>query len=323
MFFDVRSCTWSEELIARFGLERRHFSEPRPMGTVLGTLRKSLAEELGISANIKVVVGGHDQPVNAIGAGLRAGYAVNSMGTSECITPLMSSIFPEDFIASRGIPSEPFWGTDKFCCLAYNPSSGLLVQWFVSAFGGGAESTPAQFDQQVPAYPTNIMIQPYLMGSGTPYMDPLARLACIGMDYGTTKYDLYRAILEGLVLDQKLNMAVLKEERVAVDHLIAVGGGSKSRPWLHIKADMLGIPVSLLTVKEAGALGCAALCAAACGVYGSIEAAAAAMSHIGETIEPEQTHRAFYEDKFNVYKRLHDHIKEECAFAVQVPRRNG
>jgi xylulokinase len=316
MFFDARSCLWSEELITRFGLEKNHFSKPQPMGTVLGTLRKELSLELGIKGEVKVIVGGHDQPVNAIGAGLKPGYVVNSMGTSECITPLIPAILPEDFISSRGIPLELLWGKDKFCCLAYNPSSGLLVQWFASVFGG-QESSPAYFDQNTPDSPTKIMIQPYLMGSGTPYMDSEARLAFAGIDYGTTRYDLYRSVLEGLVLDQKLNVSILKEQKIIVDHLIAVGGGSKSRPWLQIKADILQIPVSTLLVKEAGALGCAILCAAACGVYGSIEEAAAAMSHIGETIKPNIIHREFYEEKFELYKQLHEHLRKESAFAVK------
>ena len=322
MLFDVRTCLWSEELISRFGLEKKHFSKPRPMGTVVGTLRKDLAEELGIKGEVKVIVGGHDQPVIAIGAGLKSGYVVNSMGTSECITPLTKEVLPESFITSRGIPSELLWGKDKFCCLAYNPSSGLLVQWFASVFGSGQE-TPAQFDENIPAAPTTIMIQPYLMGSGTPYMDSKARLAFTGIDYGTTRYDLYRAVLEGLVLDQQLNISILTEQKILVDHLIAVGGGSKSRAWLQIKADILQIPVSTLTVKEAGALGCAVLCAAACGAYGSIEEAAAAMSHIDETIIPNTAHREFYEEKFGLYKQLHDHLREESAFAVEHSAKAG
>jgi xylulokinase len=161
------------------------------------------------------------------------------------------------------------------------------------------------------------MVQPYLMGSGTPYMDSGARLAIAGMDYGTTKFDIYRAILEGLVLDQRLNMAVLEEERVFVKHLITVGGGSKSRPWLEIKADILQIPVSTLKVKEAGALGCAILCASACGVYGGIREAADTMSCINETIEPNLKHQEFYREKFEVYRRFHDDVKEESAFAVK------
>ena len=65
MFFDVRDCVWSSELIDKFGLEYRHYSPPVPMGTVIGTLREDLAREAGITGKINVIVGGHDQPVNA------------------------------------------------------------------------------------------------------------------------------------------------------------------------------------------------------------------------------------------------------------------
>jgi xylulokinase len=147
-------------------------------------------------------------------------------------------------------------------------------------------------------------------------MDPEARLALTGIDNGTNRNDLYRAVLEGLVLDQKLNISILDDQKIAVDHLVAVGGGSKSRPWLQIKADILQIPVSTLATKEAGALGCAVLCAAAMGEYGSVEEAAAAMSHIDATIEPDAAHREFYNEKFELYKKLHDHVREESAFAV-------
>jgi xylulokinase len=316
MFFDVRECAWSGELIARFGLEPRHYPEPRPMGTVLGELRPAVARELGLGGRVKVVLGGHDQPVNAIGAGLREGYAVCSMGTTECITPVTGGMLAEDFIAAQGIPSEPLWEKGKFCCLAYNPGAGLLVQWFFQTFTDEKDPPYGLFDRNLPAAPTKIMVQPYLMGSGTPYMDNGARLAVTGMDLGTTKFDIYRAVLEGLSLDQRLNLSVLAEERVSVDHIIAVGGGSKNRPWLEIKADILQIPVSVLRVQEAGALGCAVICAAACGVYGSLEEAARTMSSPGETVEPNPRYREFYREKFELYRKLHGHVQEESAFAV-------
>jgi xylulokinase len=317
MFFDVRSCTWSAELMAKFGLEPRHYSKPMPMGTVLD-IRKSAAREIGLSEKTKVVLGGHDQPVNAAGAGLRKGYAVCSMGTSECITPILEKMLPAAFIAAKGIPAEPLWAKGKFCAMAYNTCSGLLVQWFFKTFSDEAEPPYGLFERErFPKDPTKIMVQPYLMGSGTPYMDSGARLAITGVDYGTTKFDLYRAVLEALVLDQRLNLSVLEEERVKVDHLIAVGGGSKSRVWMELKADILRIPVSTLTVKEAGALGGAVLCAAASGVYPSVEEAAQAMSHIKETIEPNLKHREFYDEKFEIYRGLHDHVRDESAFALK------
>jgi xylulokinase len=315
MFFDVRNCEWSLPLIEKFGLNIKHYSKPTPMGTVLGKVRRSLMDELGLKGEIQVVVGGHDQPLNAIGAGLREAYAVNSMGTSECVTPIITAMLPGDFTANRNIPSEPLWEKGKFCCLAYNATSGLLVQWFANLVAGEQESALQYLNRNVPPEPTRIMVQPYLMGSGTPYMDMGARLAFTGMDNGTTKFTMYRAILEGLVLDQRLNFFVLAERQVSVKHIIAVGGGSKSKPWLKIKADILEIPVSTLKINEAGALGAAILCAAASGVYGSIETAAAAMSHIDQTIEPDLRYRDFYAEKFALYRKLRDHVKEESSFA--------
>ena len=315
MFFDVRSCEWSLPLMEKFGLDAGHYSIPIPMGTVLGKVRRSLLDELGLKGEIKVVVGGHDQPVNAIGAGLRESCAVNSMGTAECVTPITNGMLSPDFIASRGIPSEPLWEKGKFCCLAYNSTSGLLLQWFSSITAGEQESPLEYLDSHVPSEPTRIMVQPYLMGSGTPYMDSAARLVLAGMNYGTTKFTLYRAILEGLVLDQRLNFSVLAEENVKVKQLIVVGGGCKSKPWLHIKADILEIPISTLRVKEAGALGAAILCAASARVYGSIEEAAFNMSHLDETIEPDLKFRDFYAEKFALYRELWHHVKQECDFA--------
>jgi xylulokinase len=154
------------------------------------------------------------------------------------------------------------------------------------------------------------------MGSGTPYMDSKARLAMTGIDYGATKFDIYRAILEGLVLDQKLNLSVLAEQDVSVRRLSAVGGGSRSKAWLKLKADILEIPVNTLKVKEAGALGAAVLCASALGVYSSLEEGAGEMSAVETTLEPDLSRRDFYAEKFERYRELHDHVKRESEFAA-------
>jgi xylulokinase len=317
MFFDVRECIWSDVLMEKFGLTPQHYSPPVPMGTPIGTLRKSLAGELGLKDGIKIVVGGHDQPVTAIGAGLHKGSAVNSMGTAECITPVIDAMLPAPFIVEHHIPAEPLWEKGAFCCLLYNNTSGLLVDWFLKTVTDEEAPPYTRFDNNIPPDPTRIMVQPYLMGSGTPYMDSGARFAMTGIDYGITKYDMYRAILEGLCLDQRLNLDLLSGEHIAVENIIVAGGGSRSRAWLRIKADILQIPVSIPVVREAGALGCAVLCAAASGIYGTIAEAAHAMCRIQETIEPNQGHRSFYDEKFEIYRRLHGHIQEESSFAIR------
>ena len=313
MLFDARSCTWSGEMMDRFGIDRGLFSRPVPAGTVIGTVSPKVAAELGVPETMKIVAGIHDQPASAIGTGLAAGSVACSMGTSECLTPIFTGIFQPEAIMRNGLSSEPVWENGKYCTLAYNPSCGVLVEWFFRTFAAAEteKSGPpfALFEANFPQKPTKLMVQPYITGSGTPYLDTHARFALTGAGLETTRFDLYRGILEGLALDQYLNLELLRAQGVHAESLTCVGGGSKSRPWLQVKADVMQLPVSTPLCREAGALGCAALGAVALGVYGSVEEAAGSMTHIVDTLEPNGEHREFYKEKFEEYRTLHTRLK--------------
>lgn len=313
MLFNVRSCTWSGKMMERFGIEEGLFSRPVPAGTVIGTVSPAVAAELGVPETMKIVAGIHDQPASAIGTGLGKGSVACSMGTSECLTPIFTGIFEPADIVRNGLSSEPVWEAGKYCTLAYNPSCGVLIEWFFRTFAAAetaAGGPPfALFEENFPEKPTRLTVQPYLAGSGTPYLDTHARFAVTGAGLETTRFDLYRGVLEGLVLDQYLNLELLCAQGVPAESLICVGGGSKSRPWLQVKADVMQLLVSTLLCSEAGALGCAALCAVALGVYGSVEEAAGSMSHRADTLEPNREHREFYKEKFEEYRTLHARLK--------------
>jgi xylulokinase len=69
-----------------------------------------------------------------------------------------------------------------------------------------------------------------------------------------------------------------------------------------------------LATSEAGALGCAAVCATALGEYASIEEAARNMSALKETWEPSHAFDKFYQEKFLLYQHLRDDVKKESQF---------
>lgn len=320
MFFDVNELQWSNTLVEKFGIDIPLFSEPVKTGTVAGELLGSVAKELGICAGMKIVVGGHDQTICAIGSGLREGATVCGMGTSECITPIFDGMLDAGFIEKNGFPCEPVWEEGKYCTMAYNPSCGLMVQWFFQNFAAAemaaeGKAPYALFEKNFPQEPTRLMVQPYLVGSGTPSLDVNARMGITGIGLGTTRFHIYRAVLEGMCLDQKLNMEMLAAQDIAIKRLVCVGGGANSMPWLQVKADVLQTPISTLKVNEAGALGCAIVCAYAMGVYGSIQQAAAEMSQIDKNIEPNVKNKQFYAEKFALYRNLRYHIMEESAYA--------
>ncbi|MEA5004488.1 MAG: FGGY-family carbohydrate kinase [Christensenella sp.] len=314
MLFDIEKAEWSDRLFQVFDMKRSLFSPAVFTGEIVGKLLLGVARETGLSPSAKVVAGGHDQPVNAIGAGLRKNTVACSMGTSECMTPVFEKRPAPGVTKETNLPAELVWEKGKYCTLAYNPTSGLLIKWFFDTFSDEKSPPYALFEKNMPKAPTGIMVQPYLMGSGTPYMDASARMAITGIDIGTDRYMLYKAILEGLVFDQKLNLEKIRMLGVRAERLVCTGGGCNSKAWLQLKADILQIPVSVLTTSEAGALGCAAVCAAALGEYGSIEEAAQNMSVVRETLEPAHAFDDFYQEKFSLYRHLRDDVKEESEF---------
>ena len=320
MLYDVHRKRWDPGLLAAAGVKEELFSRPVQGGTVVGQVLPEMARRLSLPRKTLLVMGGHDQPVAAVASRGKTVYTMCSMGTSECITPILKKPLAEEQILSWGHPNEPFMEAGVYNTLAYNVTSGLLSEWAAKVFAAREcqEGRPAYqvLEQEIPQAPTKIMVLPYLHGSGTPYLDADARLSLLGMDETARRGDIYRAILEGLCMDQRLNIEKLGRDRLERAGLLVTGGASRSRAWLQIKADILDLPIHRLECAQAGALGCAILCAAAAGIYPSIKEAAGAMVQVGETVEPRKEESCFYQEKYAVYQTLYETCRKVNAYAA-------
>ena len=93
MAFDINKLEWSKEILQHADIPENILSKVVPTGTSAGRIKKNIAMELGISEDVIVVTGCHDQVAAAIGCGVsKAGMAVDGTGTVECITPLFEGI---------------------------------------------------------------------------------------------------------------------------------------------------------------------------------------------------------------------------------------
>ncbi len=320
MLFDVHKKRWDPWLLERAGVGEKLLSRPVQGGTVVGEVSAEVAGRLHLPRKTLLVMGGHDQPVAAVVSRGKTAYTMCSMGTSECITPILRETLAEDHILAWGHPNEPFMEAGVYNTLAYNVTSGLLTEWATKVFSARERQEGLQayqiLEQEMPAYPTRILVLPYLHGSGTPYLDAQARLSLLGIDEADRRGDIYRGILEGLCMDQKLNVERLGADRSKGAGLLVTGGSSRSRAWLQIKADVLDCPIHRLEGAQAGALGCAVLCAAAAGVYGSQEEAAGAMVQVGEEIRPRRAESQFYQEKYKIYRTLYEDCRRANAYAA-------
>jgi xylulokinase len=319
MAFDLVGKRWSEEMLSRAGVSPGMFAEPIQSGEVVGEVPASAAADLGLPQGVLVIAGGHDQQMNAVGAGIvRQGLAVDGMGTTECI----SVAFDEPVLTREMLEYNyccyPHVKRDMYAAIAFTYSAGSVLRWFRDQFGAAEAAEAGRTGRDVyevlldglPDRPTGAYLIPYFVGTGTPYLDPLAKGALVGLTLSCDRKTIIKAILEGMCYELNLNVTSLARAGVAIDCLRATGGGSRSPAWLQIKADVTGKRIVTLNVTETGCLAGAILGAVAKGYYGSIDDACAALVEERSSFEPQEPNHSRYQEYYQVYRRIWPALRE-------------
>ena len=315
LLYDTKQGCWSRELLEASGIEEEQLPQVVQAGTSLGCILPEMAEEFGLRTSTIVVIGAQDQIVNALGAGVEnVGDAVDTSGTCECITPLFAQM-PEDMAFCRdNYTCIPYLEDRGFVTYAYNLSAGSVVRWYRDALAyhlkEEGKSIYDVLNETTPAEPTGLMVLPFLLGmGGTPDVNHSLTGMIAGLTTQTRLPDIYRAVLEGITFEMRYNQEKLNKAGIFIDRFMACGGGARSRIWLQIKADILGRDVIPVKTEETGALGSAILGFAA--VTGeSPLAISKRFANYGETIHPNEAHRAIYDERYQLYKTLRNFYKE-------------
>lgn len=317
MAFDVHRLEWSRTLLDAAGVDPALLSTPVPTGTSAGAVKSALARELGLNPDTLIVSVSHDQVAAAIGSGVfDESCAVDGAGTVECITPVFTRC-NDAVLSAGGYSIVPFITPGTYVCYAFSFTGGSLVKWVIDQFGGDARAEAAAegrdvysvLDEACADKPTGLLLLPHFAGAATPYMDSGSRGAILGLTLESTAADLYRAAMEGVCYEMRLNMEALAEGGVAIPALRSTGGGARNRMWLQMKADILGVPVTALATADAGTTGSAMLAGIACGAFSSLQHAASAMVREKETFHPRPDRQAAYESVYQRYKKVYAAVR--------------
>ena len=303
MLFDVRRHCWSQEILDALELDAAKLARPLASGTVAGEIPASVATGLGLGAGVKVVAGGHDQTIAALGVGVQAaGEAMYAAGSVECLCP----VFPEPVLTPElrrnNLCCYDYSLPGRYCSVAYSLTGSNLLQYLVEQFG---QQQPYElFLRQLPEEPTNLLALSYFTPSGTPYFDTQTPGAILGLRLTTQKGEIFKAFLEAVGLEMKLNLALLERSGVKTERLLATGGGARSPLLLQLKADILGKPITRLDVDEAGCRGAAALAAGD---------AWNPPSRAGAIVTPDPRRAELYNRKFAQYQEFYAGMKSLSA----------
>ena len=319
MAFDIGTLAWSEEILNAAGIEPSLFSKPVPTGTDAGRVTKAAAEKTGLNPACRIVIVSHDQVAAAVGAGAFDGEtAVDGAGTVECLTPVYDSL-PDIDVMSRGYFSVvPYVIPGKYVAYAFSYTGGALIQWCVNTFAGAEKEEAGRQGISVNALlerqygrqePTGLLVLPHFAGAATPYMDTGSRGAILGLTAGTTLPEIYRACMEGVAYEMRLNYDALADSGIHFKKLHATGGGARSGVWMQMKADILNLPITALKTSDAGTVGSAMLTGVAVGVFRDLKEAAAVMVRQRETCLPDPGRHEQYMRIYERYRKVYQAVR--------------
>lgn len=326
MAFDLQKRSWSAEILNSLGISEQKLSRPVPSGTPVGRLSRSLAEELSLAKGTMLVSGGHDQPCAALGAGiLEEGMALDSHGTAEVLSTVFTKSRINDTMFNSYYPCSIHTIADRYFTFALNHTGGASLKWFIDNFCQKDKLDAAQQGKQVydyvfshfPKRPSAVMVLPHFNGSGTPACDLDSKGAFVGLTLATDRFDIAKGIVEALSYEMKINLIKMREAGIFVNRLRVVGGGARSPVGLQNKADILGIPVASLKVREAACLGAAMLAGTAAGIYKRTDDLSRLAAE--DTVYTPDTKAArLYGERFPIYAQLYEALRNTAKKLSQL-----
>ena len=281
---------------------------------VLGPIRKEIAKELGLSKNVRVIVGTPDVQSAAIGSG-----AVNDfeshlcLGTSSwltCHVPFKKTDIRHNLATlPSAIPGKYFVANEQ-------ETAGACLNFLKNNIwcGDGRLTDGHQADmwavldevaEKVPAGSNKVIFTPWLYGERTPVEDAFVRSCFFNQSLQTTREDLIRSVYEGVAYNSRwLLECVERFTKRRLDNIHMIGGGARSDVWCQIYADVLDRTIRRVKDPvQANLRGAALLASIALGYMTFTDIPERV--EIAATFEPSSENRKIYDKLFAVFKKIY------------------
>lgn len=306
--FDVRTRNWSTELLDALGIALA-WMPPTFEGTaVTGLISAEAAAQCGLAIGTPVFGGGGDQAANAVGTGAVVdGVVALSLGTSGVV--FASS--DEPLIEADGrLHAFCHAVPNKWHFMGVMLSAAGSLRWYHDTFCPDMSYDEMTAEAaEIPAGSDGLLFLPYLTGERTPHPDPLARGAFVGFTVRHTRAHATRAVMEGVAYGFRDMFELMREAGLAdVTQIRASGGGTRSKLWLQILADVLQKEIVTVNTTEGAAFGAAILAAVGTGVFADVPAACAALIEVADGVSV-GGNSAEYQQRYPIYTSLYPNLR--------------
>ena len=253
MLLDLDSAAWSEPACAAFGLDPAGLPAVADCAGIVG-------ETSWFGPALPIAGIAVDQQAALLAEGcLAAGDAKCTYGTGAFLLVTTGSSAVR---SGSGLSCSVAWqlgGAVTYCLDGQVYTAGSALRWLT---GIGVLGAPSELDAVGGTVPDagGVTFVPALAGLGAPYWAPHARGQLSGLQLGTSRGHIARAVAEGIAASVALLVSAACADLGRPLRSLRVDGGlTRSRLLMQAQADLLQVPVLIGRSPDATALGVAAL----------------------------------------------------------------
>ncbi|MCU6762784.1 Xylulose kinase [uncultured Roseburia sp.] len=312
--YSLKERAYVDEYIQTAGIDKKLLPEIIPSHGVVGNLLEGPARELGLTTETKVICGGVDNSCMALGAkGTKHGRTYTSLGSSSWIAVIAKEPILDrqylPFVFEHCVEGLYTSATSIF-------SAGNSFRWVRDCICPDlvekekTEEIDDAYDEmnkmvtESPIGANKLIFNPSFAGGAMIEESPDICGGYIGLKLGHNRNDMVRSAMEGITYNLYYAMLVLKKYQPDIHEMLLVGGGSKSRVWRQMFADVFGMRMIKTVVdQDAASLGAAALAAYGLGYWKSYDRLDEI--HVVESIqEPDSEKTCEYRTYYELHRKF-------------------
>lgn len=287
MMGDLSEGTLSDKILNKIGLSADLFGDINQAGDCAGNSHADALAQTGIPVGTPVYFAGHDTQFAVFGSGAKLNQPVLSSGTWEILMARTEAFSTTPAELAQNLTTE-IDAKKGVYDIGQNWLGSGILEWFSRSFypdltGDKLYETMIGDAAKLDGKSHGLTIDPAF------YKDKAEDKGGViqGLTIGTTRAEIYRALLESLADRTREALDVLeKAGDFKAERIICVGGGSKNKLWNQLRADACGVPVQLINQKETTVLGAALFVFAGAGLFESPEAARENVDYKEEVFYP-------------------------------------
>jgi xylulokinase len=307
-YFDINQDRYYTDILEAAGIDQEKLPAILPCASIAGKVSAEAAAMLGIEPGTPVSTGAMDQVASALGSGnYKSGIVTETTGT--CLA-VAATLEKPDYTNPYRPPYYRHFN-HRYLCLAYNPIGAIILKWFkdelmpefASACKEKQISVYAEMDrlaETIPPGSEGLILIPHFAGKLVPDINNAAKGIFFGLGLEMGRPHFIRAILEGLGYMLRENLEYLSRCGIEAKELRTLGGGSQSKLWNSVKADITNREILVMKQNESTSLGAAMLGALAAGLYKNADEMNSSLS-VTAHYQPKKANNEIYDRMYQKY----------------------